>query len=337
MLELLGLSRITKHRLPISMLFKRKPKNRRLGREYVLDVKVRSSVVRATRVRIASIALGSLLGAVLGIYLLWRTGEWTLNRLVYENRSFAIQDLDIQTDGVISIEQLRRWAGVSPGQNLFALDLARVKRNLELAPPIASASVERVLPRTLRLLILERDPIAQISVARPRPEGGIEWDVFQLDAEGYVMPPLSSNQRSAPAPQPADILPAISGIGSQELRPGKRLEAPQVVAALELVTDFEQSPMRGLADLKRIDVSSPEALVVTTGQGSEITFGLTGIEQQIRRWRAVFDAAQKTGKAIASLDLAVTNNLPARWLEASSVPPSSPRLPKQARIKKKHV
>jgi len=319
------------------VFFKRKPKNRRLGREHVLDVKVRSSVVRATRARMAAIAFGTLLGTVLGLFLLWRTGEWALNRLVYENRAFAIQQLDIQSDGVISIEQLRRWAGVSAGQNLFALDLVRVKRNLELAPPIQSASVERILPRTLRIRILERDPIAQISMARPRPEGGIEWDTFQLDAEGYVMSPLAPSQRSAPAAQAADILPAISGINAQELLPGRRIEAPQVQAALELVTDFEQSPMRGLADIRRIDVSSPEALVVTTGQGSEVTFGLTGIEQQIRRWRAVFDKAQKMGKAIASLDLAVTNNVPARWLEASALPPSSPRLPKQARAKKKHV
>jgi hypothetical protein len=245
--------------------------------------------------------------------------------------------LDIQTDGVISVEQLRRWAGVSTGQNLFALDLVRVKRNLELAPPIQSASVERILPRTLRIRIFERDPIAQISAARPVPEGGVGWDNFQLDSEGYVMTPLAPNQRSASAAQSADVLPVISGINAQALRPGRRLDSPQVQAALELIIAFEQSPMRGLADLKSIDVSSADALLVTTGQGSEITFGLTGIEHQIRRWRSVTDAAQKMGKAIASLDLAVTNNVPARWLEASALPPSTPKLPKQARTKKKHV
>ena len=60
---------------------------------------------------------------------------------------------------------------------------------------------------------------------------------------------------------------------------------------------FEQSPMAGLVDLKRVDVSSPEVLVVTTGQGSEVTFGLTDFEQQLRRWHAIFELGQKTGKA----------------------------------------
>jgi hypothetical protein len=32
--------------------------------------------------------------------------------------------MDVQTDGVIAPEQLRRWTGVKLGANLIALDLA---------------------------------------------------------------------------------------------------------------------------------------------------------------------------------------------------------------------
>ena len=38
-----------------------------------------------------------------------------------------------------------------------------------------------------------------------------------------------------------------------------------------------------------------------------------------------------------TLDLAVTNNIPLRWLEASAVPPAAPKSPKPLRPKKKHV
>lgn len=48
--------------------------------------------------------------------------------------------------------------------NLFALDLARIKRDLELAPAIQSAAVERVLPHTLKIRVTEREPVAQIVV-----------------------------------------------------------------------------------------------------------------------------------------------------------------------------
>jgi hypothetical protein len=95
--------------------------------------------------------------------------------------------------------------------------------------------------------------------------------------------------------------------------------------------------MAGLVDLKRIDVSSPDVLLVTTGQGSEVTMGLTDFDQQLRRWHDIFDMGQKLSKALATLDLAVTNNIPARWLEASAVPPATPKLPKTSRTRKKHV
>src|SRR6266540_5550445 len=141
------------------MWFSRKLRNRRSGRRYVLDVKLRSDHVRATRMRLGAIALGVLFGTVFGLYVLWRVGEWSLAQLVYKNRSFAIQQIDVQTDGVIALEQLRRWAGVKPGDNLFALDLARVKRDLEMVPVIGSVSVERVLPRTLRIRVTEREAV----------------------------------------------------------------------------------------------------------------------------------------------------------------------------------
>jgi len=57
------------------MRFRSKSKNRRLEREHVLDVKLRSTQVRATRMRRFAIGLGVLFATGFGPYLLWRTGE----------------------------------------------------------------------------------------------------------------------------------------------------------------------------------------------------------------------------------------------------------------------
>jgi len=284
-----------------------------------------------------AVALGAVFATIFSLYLVYRTADWGLNRLVYENKAFAIQDIDVQTDGIIPLDELRRWTGVKPGANLLALDLARVKRDLELVPLVQSVSVERILPRTLRIRITEREPIAQVNVPRPRGTGGVELAVFQLDADGYVMVPLDPRQRATPLNQPGDALPAIGGINSSELQPGRRIGAPQVQAALRLIIAFEQSPMAGLVDLRRIDVASPEVLLVTTGQGSEVTFGLADMDQQLRRWHDIFDLGQTMSKAIGTLDLAVTNNIPARWLEASAVPPAAPRSARPPRVRRRHV
>lgn len=308
-----------------------------MGREQVLDVKLRSSQVRAARTRVAALTLGTVFAAGFGLYLLYRTGEWALNELVYENKAFALQNLDVQTDGVISADQLRRWAGVRLEENLLALDLARVKRDLELVPLIQCVSVERILPHTLRIRITEREPIAQVNPPRPRPNDSVELAVYQLDAEGWVMAPLDPRQRATPLNPPGDQLPVLRGLDASQVQPGRRIGASQVQTALQLIVAFEQSPLAGLVDLKRIDVSSPEILVVTTGQGSEVTFALTDLDQQLRRWHKLFNLGQKTTNAIATLDLAVTNNIPLRWLEATALPPAAPKSPKPLRIRKKHV
>jgi cell division septal protein FtsQ len=272
---------------------------------------------------------------VLGVYLVWHGGTWALNRLVYENPAFAIQQVDIQTDGVLAVDKLRRWAGVRPGQNLLALDLARIKRDLEFVSSIRKASVERMLPHTLRIRIIEREPVAQVNVLRPRPGGGVELNALQLDTDGFVMLPLDPSERSAPAPQPPEQLPLIVTSNPGDLQAGRRLELPQAQAALQLLEAFERSTMAGFLDIRRIDVSAPEVLVVTTEQGSEITFGLCDFDQQMLRWQSIFDYAQKAGKVIATLDLAVSNSIPARWLEASAAAPLTPKPTRSSR--KKHV
>jgi len=320
------------------MWFKRKAKNRRSGRGHnVLDVKLRSSQIRAARTRLVAVALSISFATLFGLFVLWRLGEWTLDQLVYENKSFAIQQIEVQTEGVISKDQLRLWSGVKPGENLLALDLAGVKRDLELVPMIQSVSVERVLPGTLRIRVTEREPVAQINVPRPRPGGGIELAVFQVDADGYVMLPLDPRQRAVPLNEADDQLPVISVVNVNDLEPGRRLESPQVQAALELIAEFERSPMVGLVDLKRIDVTEAQVLVVTTGQGSTVTFGLEDFAGQLARWRKIYDECARLNKAIGTLDLAVTDNTPLRLLEATVLPPSAPKNVKTPRNKKRNV
>jgi hypothetical protein len=118
---------------------------------------------------------------------------------------------------------------------------------------------------------------------------------------------------------------------------GRRVAVPQVQAALQLLTSFGQSPMEGLVDLKRIDLSAGDVLIATTGQGTEVVFGLADFERQLRRWHAIFDSGQRMNKAIASVDLAVSNNVPVRWMEASAVAPAPTKSAKPPRNRKRHV
>lgn len=315
---------------------KRKKGNRRYEREHVLDVKLRSSQVRAARVRLAGIAAGVSVGTVVGFLALWQVGGWALNCLVYNNPSFAIENIEVQTDGVLAPDQLRRWSGVRPGQNLLALDLGTVKRYLEMQPVIQTVSIERILPRTLRIRATERQPVAQVNVAVPHAGGQVSVMVYQIDDDGFVMRPLQPWERDTSAGRGETDLPLLAGINANDLQPGRRLDSPQVQAALQLLDEFGRSDMAAFIDLKQVDVSSPGVLVAVTTQGSQITFGLDNFSRQLARWREIRDMGARMSKAIATLDLAVTNNIPARFVDASAAPPTSRNL-KPPRSRKRNV
>ncbi len=318
------------------MWFTDKTTNRRGRRQTVLDVKLRSDQVRAGRLRVVSVLLAILGGGALTFLLLWRGGQLTLDRLIYQNPSFAAQSIEVQTDGVISPEQLRKWSGVKSGDNLFALDLLRVKRDLEMIPLIRSATVQRVLPNTLRLSVSEREPIAQVVTLRPRVGGGFDKVAYHFDETGKVMQPIDRRLTTDPEGQSDDWLPLLTGVNGAELMPGRALETPQVLAALRLISAFDRSSMTGLADIQRVDVSAPEVLQVRTGQGTEVVFAVADLDRQLRRWRLVHDLGIRNGRVLSALDLSISNNLPARWVEARAVPPTSIK-PKTSRYKKKNV
>ncbi|MFM1768462.1 MAG: putative cell division septal protein ftsq [Verrucomicrobiota bacterium] len=314
--------------------FKRRPRNRRHSRGHVLEVKLSTQQRRRIQFRRFKWTLVTTLGLAALFYGGWRGGEHLLGRWVFNNEHFAISRVQVETDGVLSPEQLRSWAGVRPGANLMRLDLARVKRDLEMFPAIESVSVERVLPGTLRLRVVEREPIAQVVLAGP---GGTHAARYTLDARGIFMYPVESPQRAAPAAVTVEFLPQLTGVAPPDIRPGRQCEVPQVLAALELVRAFNASAMAGTVDLRRVDVGQPGVLVVTTAQGSEVTFGLNQFDEHMRRWRLVHDHARRFSRHIERLDLVVSNNNPMQWVDSAGLSPAPTRPLRPSPYRKKHV
>ena len=200
--------------------------NRRLHRENenVLRVKLRTDQLHAARTRFAMQVLTVLFGAAVVLFLGWRGVDWAVREFVTENAAFATKTIDLQTEGVLTVEALRKWAGVRVGENLMSLDLARIKRDLELQDLIQSAAVERVLPDTLRIRVMERVPVAQVVVLRP---SGAKYEPVPhlLDATGHVMMPPPRTMVADPTALQIDWLPVLTGVNPVDLKPGRQVES----------------------------------------------------------------------------------------------------------------
>lgn len=238
-----------------------------------------------------------LFGAAVVIFLGWRGVDWAVREFVTENPAFATKKIDLQTDGVLTAEALRKWGRVRVGENLMSLDLSLIKRDLELVPLIQSAAVERVLPDTLRIRVTERVPVAQVAVARPDASGRYTTVIHLLDATGFVMLPPDRTMVADPTALQMDWLPELRGVNDVDLKLGRQVESAQVRSALRLLGRYERSVMFGRADIRRVDVTSAEILTATTSAGSEITFASqrdfdTQLRQLARGAGRVYTAGQ---------------------------------------------
>ena len=171
------------------MAFLRKRKNRRNKRGYVLDVKLSAVQRQQNRLRRLTLFAGTSVILFLVFFGIWRGGEALMRKKIFENPYFAIEQVEVETDGVIAPEQIRNWAGVRLNDNLMALNLTRVKRDLELVPAIEGVVVERVLPKTLRIRVSEREPVAKVIFQQARAGGVCEGGSYTLDANGFFMFP----------------------------------------------------------------------------------------------------------------------------------------------------
>ncbi len=303
-----------------------------------IEVNARSRPRRAQRLRLAVNALAISAGIVLFLMVAWKGSEWIVHEHVMRNPALAIDQIEIETDGIIPAKHLRAWAGVGLGTNALALDLRRIQRDLELVPLIESASVERYLPRRLVLRIREREPIARAVFFRP-PEGGAFFEpaVFYLDREGMVIPEYARLLNARAFDAATKHLPRLEGLRPEEVRPGARIEHVPALAALRWLHEFRTSPMAGKEDVRAVDVSSGNVLAVTTAHGSEIIFAPNDFAPQFARWRGIVDLGRRHDRLLASLDLAVTNYVPVSWNSATNSPPASVEPRPASPYRKRHV
>jgi hypothetical protein len=313
-------------------------KKKKSERQWLLDVKARAKPIRALRLRMAAGALAISAGIVLTLFVSWKGGEWLMDRCVYNNPAFCITRIDIESDGIIPLEQIRAWASVSKGQNLLALDLPRIKRHLELVPMIEAASVERSLPDRLLIRVHEREPIARVAIFSKRSgDGLLEASAIYLDEHGMVVPPVLRTLNSGAFDAATRYLPTITGASAIVFRPGHPVESREVLAALRWIRSFEKSEMAGRVDIRTIDVSSPTSLLVVTEQDNEISFAYNGFDTQLARWRKIHDFGSGRGRVLASLDLAVTNYVPALWLDLTNAAPPIARPVQSSPYRKRNV
>ena len=288
-------------------------KNRKIPRkENVLDVKARSDRVMRRRMQILLMSLLFCVLFLAGAAAVKYGGTRAITEFLSHD-SFLVHQIEVKSDGLIRRERLLDWAELREGQNLFVLDLPRIKENLEVIPAISSASVERVMPGTVILRVRERSPVVKAPLLLPTPEGSYRRVTYYLDQEGHVLLPMRDEECTEAALERIARLPVLTGVKPTDLQIGRRVKSDTILAALRLVQAFDKDPMSERTRLDFLDVSHLRTVQATAGTGTQVTFGFDRLEAQLQRWSLIEEKGDEQGWKFTYLDLSVTNNIPAAY------------------------
>jgi cell division protein FtsQ len=114
---------------------------------------------------LAVLAGGGIAG---GTFLLYRTGQLAAmtarldDRFIEESARFglAIGEIEVEGRAMTTREAILRAVGAERGTPILAISPAQAKAQLETLPWVRLAAVERLLPDTLHIALVERAPLA---------------------------------------------------------------------------------------------------------------------------------------------------------------------------------
>ena len=178
---------------------------------------------------------------------------------------------------------VRAAAGIEPGVNLFAFDVAAAEERVAGLPGVRRAHVVRHLPGRVTVLVEEREPYALVNA------GGLHW----VDAEGYL---VSTDAR------PGSIgLPILTGVAPPAR--GAASPAESLRAGLTLLHVLQRTSGRLATRVSEVDLGRPHGPVLYLTDGIEVRLGADAWADRLARLDGVLGELDGRGERVASIDL----------------------------------
>jgi len=203
------------------------------------------------------ISILSILLVVLSLFALIRfKNEWMQN-----SREFAIQSIEVSGIDLINSNYIMELSGLTPGQNIWSVDLQKAKTDLDANPFIERVTLQRKLPNILEVRVEEKKPIASLN---------FQGELFCIDKDGLILPSKPGKLYN---------MPVISGDFEGGVRVGSRASGPMVMKGLEflklIIEDrpeiYDQISQVVPGDARGLTVyTSKRGIAVVIGSGREI-------------------------------------------------------------------
>jgi cell division protein FtsQ len=207
--------------------------------------RVNRHVRKARRTRALLRAAGILLANVLVGVVLFVTGA-TVVRHVTTSKELAVREIVVDGASRTTPDAVRSVLREFLGKNILEVSLEDIAQAAARDPWVREASVKRLLPGTLRVLVTERNPAALALV---------RGAIVVVDDRGVVMGPAGPTM-------PFD-LPVLTGLTAAQ-GPALDESLARGVTLLSQLTASHAVWARGISEL---DLTLPDRVVVTLRSG----------------------------------------------------------------------
>jgi len=219
--------------------------------------------------------------------------------------SLRIKQNIVAGNRIVGTNEILQLTQVQMNTLLYKIDLTAIQRNVMSHPYIKDAVVERSLPNSIHVQVVERVPIAIVN----RPE------TMYVDENGVVLPRSISHRLFD--------LPMISGISANEpLALGSIIKQPDIIEALQLLATMKIVNRPMYHNISEVQVRNGGDIVVYSAEGGvPIIFGRNEIPDKLVRlesfWNNVVQA--RGTQLLQYIDLRYQDQIVARWNPEPSV------------------
>ena len=167
---------------------------------------------------------------------------------------------------------IKRVAEAAEGRNIFEFSSEDARDYLEKDPWISKATVERRLPSTLKIAVVERQPVALLALE----------SLYLVDKNGDVFKQVGVDD-------PVD-LPVITGAEVDRFMSNREYRRQIVMGALALFHDYQLAGLWKRERIGEVHVESELSLTLYVGKdAAEVRLGRSPYRAKLRRLRKIFD------------------------------------------------
>jgi cell division protein FtsQ len=275
---------------------------RRKRREHLLEVTATAETERRRRNQKALLYVfeGIFLAGLLAVA--WFGVTLFIGQFFTKNKNYDVRVVEVNTDGVMTREEVLSKTGIREGLNIFSLNLEAAQKALALIPEVKSASVQRNLPNTVTISIEARRPVAWVAPGDTGADPSTMETSCLVDEDGVMIKPQgfeASHTR----------LPVVYGVPTEQWRIGDKIEMPELEAALDLfgLAAERSNPQ---VDLRAADITKGWCIVAWNDPQTRLTFGLKDLPAQLDRLQVILSHVEQTSRRIATANLIPERNTP---------------------------